>query len=64
MPPKYTSLPTTTPTFPETTITPGEQAEIDAKRILSEYGYVHSGQVIDYDEAIEILKEVILKNRK
>lgn len=46
------------------TITPEEQAELDAKRILSEYGYVHSGQVIDYDEAIEIIKEVILKNRK
>ena len=54
MPPKGTHM----------TITPEEQATIDAKMILSEYGYVHSGQVIDYDEAIEIIRDVILKNRK
>lgn len=46
------------------TITPEEQADTDARRILNEYGYVHSGQVIDYDEAVEILREVILKNQK
>lgn len=46
------------------TITPEEQAELQAKRILNEHGYVHSGQVIDYDEAVEILKRVILNNKQ
>lgn len=55
MPPKYNN---------NTTITPEEQATLDAKRILSSYGYVHSGQVIDYDEALEIIRDVILKNKK
>ena len=43
------------------TFTPEEFAELQAKRILNEHGYVHSGQVIDYDEVIEMLAEVILK---
>ena len=47
-----------------TTFTPEEFAELQAKRILNEHGYVHSGQVIDYDEAVEILKTVIIKNQK
>lgn len=64
MPPKYTSLSAVNPTFPEKTVTPEEQADTDARRILNEYGYVHSGQVIEYTEAVEILREVILKNQK
>lgn len=43
------------------TITLEEFAEIQAKRILNENGYVHSGQVIDYDEVLGMLKEAILK---
>ena len=46
------------------TFTPEEFAELQAKRILNEHGYVHSGQVIDYDEAVEILRDVIIKNQK
>lgn len=64
MPPKYTSLSTVTPTFAGGTVTPEEQADTDARRILDEYGYGHSGQTIGYDEAVKILREVILKNQK
>lgn len=58
MPPKYTS------TFAGRTVTPEEQADTDARRILNEYGYVSSGQTIGYDEAVKIIREVILKNQK
>ena len=44
------------------TFTPEEFAELQAKRILNEHGYVHSGQTIDYDEVVEILKTVILRS--
>ena len=54
MPPKVNNI----------TFTPEEFAKLQAKRILNEHGYVHSGQVIDYDEAVEILKTVIIKNQK
>lgn len=46
------------------TRTPEEDAEIQAKMKLSEWGYTHSGNVIDYDEAVAIIKEVILKDKK
>lgn len=64
MPPKYTSLPTTTPTFPETTITPEEQAERQAKNLLYEYGYLHSDSTIPFNVVVHLLKQTILKNRK
>ena len=43
-----------------TTRTPEEEAELRAKRKLSEWGFTHSGNVIDYDEAVAIIKEIIL----
>ena len=48
------------PKVNHTTITPEEQARLDAKAILSSWGYTHSGNVIDYDEALAILTETIL----
>ena len=43
------------------TLTPEEFAEIQAKQVLNEWGYVHSGQAIDYDEVVKMLTEVIIK---
>lgn len=51
------------PKINHTTITPEEQARLDAKVILSSYGCVHSGMVIDYDEALEMLTDVLLNSR-
>ena len=38
--------------------------EAEAKRILSENGYTHSGNVIDYDEAVEIITNVLNQYKK
>lgn len=38
--------------------------EAEAKDILSNEGYVHSGQVLDYDEVMEILISVLDKYKK
>jgi len=45
------------------TRTPEEDAEFKAKMKLSEWGYT-SGDVIDYENALAMLKEVILQNSK
>lgn len=42
------------------TRTPEEDAELKAKLMLSSWGYT-SGDVIDYENALAMLKEVILK---
>lgn len=38
--------------------------EAEAERILNEYGYTHSGNVIDYDEAVEIITNVLNQYKK
>ena len=38
--------------------------EAEAKRILNENGYTHSGNVIDYDEAVEIITNVLNQYKK
>lgn len=38
--------------------------EDEAKRILNENGYTHSGNVIDYDEAVEIITEILNQYKK
>ena len=45
------------------TRTPEEEALLRAKLVLSDWGY-HQGDVIDYDNALDMLKEVILKDKK
>lgn len=42
------------------TRTPDEEALLQAKLILSDRGYAF-GDVIDYEDALAMLKEVILK---
>ena len=38
--------------------------EAEAKRILNENGYTHSGNVIDYDEAVEIITNILNQYKK
>ena len=45
------------------TITPEEQARIDAELIVhTKWGY-HSGEAIDYDNVVEMLVEAILYHK-
>lgn len=45
------------------TLTPEEQATMDARLELSNRGY-HPGDVIDYDNALKMIRDTILKNKR
>lgn len=38
--------------------------EAEAERILNEHGYTHSGNVIDYDNAVEIITDILNQYKK
>lgn len=44
---------------PKSVMTPKEIAIAKANQIVHSYGY-HTGNVVDYDEVVEMLTEVIL----
>jgi len=45
--------------LPKSVITPKEIAIAKANQIIHSYGY-HSGNVVDYDEVVEMLTDVLL----
>ena len=47
----------------DTIPTPKEIATKKAGEILSKYGYNHPGTVIDYDNAVEILVDLLLQQQ-